>query len=222
MSIATTEPVPRSRGFAGRAWGGLGALPAGMLAGGACGALVGGLLGRVYMRILFLMDESKKGVETDFGTAGQITLGGSFSLLMLSTVAGVIGGMIYVGLRRWLPDRPGLRAGFFGLLMAWGVGFIAVSEIDMRIFEPAVPIYLGFIVLLALYGAAVSWMTDRLHPMRPVRPGPRMERATRGLIALAGLGVCVMAVLATQNVYANAGTCLSGDGKGGCGAPAPE
>lgn len=217
MTTTTGDDRP-VRGYIGQARRRLDALPAGVIAGALFGAFFGGVLGRVLMRIVLLGDESKSGAETDFGTAGQITVGGSFTLLMLSIIGGVIGGTLYVGLRRWLPRGRAPRALFFGLLMAFGPGVIAISEVDMQIFEPAVPIYLSLATLILLYGASVSWLVDRLQPMRPVRAGPRIERVRGGVLALAALGICALAVLATQNVYANGGTCLSGDGMGGCAA----
>ena len=193
----------------------LGALPAGILGGAVSGALFGGVFGRVFMRIVFLIDPETKGADTDFGVAGEITLGGSFALLMLSMVAGVIGGAVYVGIRRWLPwASPLTRGAFFGLLMAFGPGMIFLGEVDLQIFEPALPIYVGFVVLIVLYGVAVALIAERLSQMRTRTRMGTVERWAGRVIAVILL-VWAGAVMA--NVQEHAGTCLTGDGGGGCG-----
>jgi len=209
---------PSERGLFATAVRPLGALPAGIFAGAGFGALFGGVAGRILMRAIFLLDESHDGAETDFGTVGEITVGGTLTLIILSTLAGVFGGVIYVAIRRWLPWRsPVARGVFFGLLMMFGPGVIFIGEVDLQIFEPALPIFAMFVALIVLYGVAVAVVTDRLRPLPAVRPSPRVETAARWLVRLAAVGVLVMAVVATQNVYDKAGTCLTADGNGGCG-----
>ena len=174
------------------------------------------------MRLIFLIDRDTDGAKTDFGRIGEFTIGGSFTLLVLSTIAGVIGGVIYVALRRWLPWSGAPRGVFFGLLMLYGPGAIAISEVDLSILEPALPIYAMFAALVLLYGVGVALLIDRLHPAPAVQPGPRVELATRALQGLLTLGICFMAVAVTLNVYNKAGSCLSADDNGGCAVRAPD
>jgi len=169
------------------------------------------------MRLIALIDSSTDGAQTDFGTIGEITVGGTVTLLVLSTIAGVIGGVIYVALRRWLPWSGMARGLFFGLMMMFGPGFIALGEVDLQIVEPALPIFAMFIALIVLYGVGVALLTDRLHTPSCAPTGRRAARAVRGAQALAALGICIMAVLVTYDVYDKAGTCLSADqDSGGC------
>jgi len=201
----------------------LGALPAGILAGASFGALFGGVGGRILMRIIFLIDRSTKGAETDFGTVGEITVDGTLTLLTISTITGVIAGMIYVGIRRWLPWRlPAARGVFFGLLMMFGPGVIFLGEVDLQIFEPALPIFAAFVALIVLYGVCVALLTDRLQPPRAVKPGSRTDVVARWVVRLTAVGILVMAGLATQHVYDKAGTCLTADGNGHCGVSASD
>ena len=124
----------------------LGALPAGVLAGALFGALVGGVLGRVLMRVIFLIDKSNDGAETEFGTVGEITVGGTLTLLVLSSITGVMGGIFYIGIRRWLPwPSPVARGTFFGLLMMFGPGLLFLGDVDLQIFEPALVIFPAFV-----------------------------------------------------------------------------
>lgn len=204
--------------FLSKAIGRFGALPAGVLAGAVWGALLGGVGGRIVMRLIFLFDRSKDGAETDFGTAGEITFGGTLTLAILCTIAGATGGAIYVAVRRWLPwPSPAMGGVFFGLLMIFGPGVIFLGEVDLQIFEPAVPIFLMFVALAVLYGVSVVWLTDRLHPPRPVKPGQRMDVAAGWGLRAVGVLLVVWMILVTYNVYDNGGTCLTADGEGGCG-----
>jgi hypothetical protein len=204
------------------AWRRLGALPAGVLSGAIFGALIGGIGGRIVMRLIYLIDRDTRGAETDFGTIGEFTLGGSFTLLVLSTIAGVIGGALYVGLRRWLPWSGVARSVFFGLMMMFGPGVIALGEVDLQIVEPAIPILYMFVALIVLYGVCVAFLTDRLHTEPAKQPGPRLRLATTVAQSLLGIGIVTMAVLATENVYSNAGSCLSADQEGGCAVRAED
>ena len=222
MSTLAGSDRPRDRGRLGNAWGRTGALPAGIAAGAVCGALVGGVGGRIAMRIIAMIDTSTDGAQTDFATVGEITMGGTFTLLVLTTIGGIIGGVIYVGVRRWLPFAGVARGVFFGLLMMFGPGVIALGEVDLQIFEPALPIFAMFVALIVLYGVGVALLTDRLRAPASVLPGRRMELAARGLQCLAAVGICAMAVLVTYNVHDKAGSCLSADDNGGCATPAED
>lgn len=198
------------------------ALPRGLFSGALFGALIGGVAGRILMRLVFLIDQDTEAAQTDFGTIGEFTLGGSFTLLVLCAITGAISGAIYIGLRRWLPWSGVARGGFFGLMMAFGPGLIFLGEVDLRIAEPAVPIFAMFILLMLTYGVCVALLTDRLHAEPAIAPGPRTKLATVLGQSLLALGIAAMAVAITFDVTENAGTCLSADGEGGCGVHAPD
>ena len=204
------------------AWNRLGALPRGIFAGAIFGALIGGVAGRIAMRLVFLIDRDTEAAQTDFGTIGEFTLGGSFTLLVLCTIAGVLGGVAYVALRRWLPWSGVARGSFFGLMAMFGPGVIFLGEIDLQIAEPAVAIYFMFIALIVAYGICVALLTDRLHAEPAIDPDPRTRLVTMAAQALLGLGIIAMAVLTTENVHSNAGSCLSADQLGGCAVEAPD
>jgi hypothetical protein len=196
-------------------------LRAGVVAGAIAGAVVGGIGGRIAMRIVALVDESADGVRTDFGaTAGEITIGGTFTLIVMMTIAGILGGLLYVAVRRWLP-WPGLgRAIVFGLLIALGPGRIAVGEVDFQIFEPPLLFFAIFIVVEAGYGVAVALLADRLHPAPPITPGPRIDPAANAALALAAVALTLLTLAIMVGVIQDAGICLSAAEAGGCAAPA--
>ncbi|HEY8173772.1 MAG TPA: hypothetical protein VIH21_11855, partial [Dehalococcoidia bacterium] len=108
----TASPIDRAdeRTAISRLWARAAAIGAAVIAGALAGALFGGVGGRVVMRLIFLIDDSTEGVRTDSGaTVGEFTVGGSLGLLFVSMVAGVIGGLLYLGLRRWLPWQGATR-----------------------------------------------------------------------------------------------------------------
>ena len=196
----------------------LGSLPAGAVVGALCGAFTGGVLGRLYMRLIFLVDPDRDGARTDFGTAGQFTVGGSVNLAILCTFTGVLGGMLYVAVRRWLPGRSTLGRGLaFGTLLSFGPGAVFLGPVDLTIFEPAVPIFLGFVVLFVLYGGGVALLTDRMSP-----PSAGLDQSGRShrVAIMAGLALLVFALLQVGDIIKDAGTCFSGDDNGGCADPA--
>jgi hypothetical protein len=222
MDTAAASSAGTFQNLAMKVWDRLGALPAGVFAGAFFGALIGGIGGRVVMRLIFLIDRRTEGAQTDFGTIGEFTIGGSFTLLVLSTIAGVIGGAIYIGVRRWLPSSGVARGVFFGLMMMFGPGVIALGEVDLQIAEPAVPIYLMFVALIVSYGVCVALLTDRLRAERAVEPGPRTKLATTLVQALLALGIVTLAMLTTYKVYDKGGSCLSADQNGGCAVRAAD
>jgi hypothetical protein len=174
------------------------------------------------MRLVFLIDQGTRGAQTDFGTIGEFTIGGSVRLLVLTTIAGVLGGLMYIGVRRWLPSAGVVRGAYFGLALAFGPGIVALGEVDLQIAEPAVPIFYMFVALYVLYGVCVAFLTDRLHAEPAVDAGRRTQIATRVGQGLLALGIVAMAVLTTQNVQHEAGTCLSADDTGGCAVRVEE
>jgi hypothetical protein len=215
MAAGTSGGEPTLNSF-DRLWQWTGALRAGVVSGAVCGLVFGGVGGRIVMRIIALIDESTDGAETDFGTIGEVTVGGTFTLGVLATIAGVIGGLIYVAVRRWLPSEQSMRGLFFGLLMMFGPGVIAVSEVDLQIVEPALHIFGMFVALIVLYGVCVAFFADGLHPPHSAMPSQRVVVVTRGIQVLALVGILAMAILVGFHVQDEAGSCLSADQNGGC------
>ncbi len=215
-TIGVTDPPTEHRVIA-RIWARSAALRAGIIAGVVAGAIVAGVGGRTAMRIVALLDDSAHGVRTDFGaTAGDVTLGGTFTLIVLMTLAGVVGGVFYIAIRRWLPWHGIARASAFGLVITFGPGVIAIGEIDLQIFEPAVPILLMFMAVEFAFGVAVALIADRLHAAPPVLPGSRAEIAARVVAAAAALGMCALAFGIVGNTIDNAGSCVTAAEGGGC------
>ena len=81
-------------------------LSAGVVGGLVTGAVVGGIGGRLAMFVLRLTsDPSLHGAETDDGfIMGQIS-GATLFLLIVTSVLGVLAGVLYLAVRTWFPLR---------------------------------------------------------------------------------------------------------------------
>ena len=132
----------------------------GMLVGG----VVGGLGGRIVMRILFLENRETIGGITENGNEiGVITSGGTASLILFAAFAGAVAGVMYVLVRRWLPGGSVARGLLFGafLLVAFGGGSIDAENVDFRIFRPAGLAIALFGLLPFAFGVSLALFVDR-------------------------------------------------------------
>ena len=137
-------------------------LSAGVVGGLATGALIGGIGGRLAMFLLRVTsDPSLHGVQTDDGfTIGRFS--GETLFLVLATAAlGVLGGLLYLAVRPWLPERwRAALTGLFGGIVG-GAAFIRPG-IDFTLLDPLPLAIAMFIALPAIYGVAMSLFVERL------------------------------------------------------------
>src|SRR3712207_6047086 len=91
----------------------------GLLAGAVAGFVVGGVGGRVVMRLLAVLAGSASVglVMESGGVIGAVTLAGTRGLVVGTTLIGAVVGLFYPGIRRWLPGSRRRKAGAFGLLV---------------------------------------------------------------------------------------------------------
>ncbi len=128
------------------------------------GAVVGGIGGRIVMRILFLENEATKGGITENGNeVGVITSGGTLSLIAFTAFAGATAGVLYVLMRRWLPGGSVARGVLYGafLLVAFGGGSIDADNVDFRVFRPAGLGIALFGLLPFAFGVSLALLVDR-------------------------------------------------------------
>ena len=98
------------------------------------------------MRIIALANPDSDGVLTDAeATVGDITFDGTVGLLFLGTVAGIMGGAVYLGLRRWLPVPAAWKGLTYGIVSLLTVGHLLFDthNADFQIFEPVLFISQG-------------------------------------------------------------------------------
>jgi hypothetical protein len=137
-------------------------LSAGVIGGLATGALVGGVGGRLVMFVLRVTsDPSLQGLPTDDGfTIGRFS-GETLFLVAATAALGVLGGLLYLAVRPWLPERwRAALAGVFGAIVG-GAAFIRPG-IDFTLLDPLPLAIVMFIALPAIYGVAMSLFVERL------------------------------------------------------------
>jgi len=194
--------------------------------GALSGVISAGVGARLVMRIIALANPDRDGVFTDAeATVGDVTFGGTMNLLLLGTVAGVMGGAVYLGLRRWLPvpaTWKGLAYGIFSLLTV-GQLLFDTHNADFQIFEPVVMVIALFSVLFLLNGLILGALVGRFHPEPEYRPSLRVSRAVTGVIvAVCLLGIVAHAITTVQMIN-DEGSCVSAvGGGGGCAVPASD
>jgi hypothetical protein len=148
----------------------------GGIAGLAVGIVVGGLGGRLAMRLVALLIPDAFGSFTENGNRiGDITLGGSLGLIIFAGLfVGIFVGVIWVVVSPWLPRNVGLRAlaaiplaiglGAFGLIQGNNPDF-AVLGYDPRVLV----VLLGLVGLVGASMAIVdAWLDRRLPQARSV------------------------------------------------------
>ncbi len=141
------------------------------LTGIILGALVGGVGGRLAMFVLRLTSaDSVRGVISDDGfEIGQITLGGTYDLILVSAGIGVIGAGGYALVERWL-----IGPGWFRLVTAaLGAGLVVGSMlvhadgVDFTLLGPVWFAIALFIAIPALFGGVVGPLLNWFRPDDP-------------------------------------------------------
>jgi hypothetical protein len=194
--------------------------------GALSGAISAGAGSRIVMRIIALANPDSDGAFTDAeATVGEITFDGTVNLLMLGTIAGVMGGVAYLGARRWLPVPAAWKGLTYGVVSLLTVGQLLFDthNADFQIFEPVVMVIALFSVLFLVNGLIVGALVDRFHREPAYRASPRVSRAVTGVLAL----VCVLGFVAhaitTVQMIDDEGTCISALGGGaGCAVRAGD
>jgi hypothetical protein len=155
-------------GVVGRRWDSLERLvrllSATIIIGAIGGAVIGGLGGRLAMRILLLTsDESVKGLTSDDGfEIGRFSLSDTLGLVIVTALIGVIAALLYLVARPFVV-RLG-RAAVPAMALFYGVigGALMVHRdgIDFHVLEPAVLAIVLFVSICAGFGATVAYMVD--------------------------------------------------------------
>jgi hypothetical protein len=160
-------------------------LAAGVLGGFASGALIGGLGGRVAMFILRVTSSpTLHGLDTDDGFTMGVVSGATMFLVFATAFLGALGGVIYLVVRPWLPERS--RPVIVGVVAATvgGAAVIKPGGIDFTALEPLSLAVVMFIAIPAVYGVVMSVWIERL-----LRPGSILYRTRLWLAGLAIIGL---------------------------------
>lgn len=136
-------------------------LSSAVLVGAGSGFLVGGVLGRLAMRLMTLTspDELRGRITDDAAVVGDITLGGSIALALFTTFVGIVGGIGYLAARRALPHSRISRVLLFALLSMSVGGALLLHDHPSFDFSTLQPTWLAVALFLALpivYGLLVA------------------------------------------------------------------
>ena len=131
-----------------------------IIIGAVGGAIVGGLGGRIAMRILFLTsDDAVKGVTSDDGfEIGRFTLSNTVGLVIVTMFIGVLAALLYLVahpfVARWGRARVPAMATFYGVV--GGAMLVHTDGVDFKLLEPAVLAIALFVAISAGFGAVVA------------------------------------------------------------------
>ena len=172
MAVVAAEPAGATHGLRDELVAGARTLGVISFVGVVCGWFVVGVLSRLAMLLLAVLNPVATGVTSDDGfVMGQFTLSGSLNLFFLAgTFLGVLGAGLYAAVR-------GLRVGpaWLRLLsVSVGAGVVVGSQlvhsegVDFRLLEPlwlAVALFLVLpTVFVALLSAISEWLLARERP----------------------------------------------------------
>jgi hypothetical protein len=138
-------------------------LAAGVSAGFVSGLLFGGLGGRLAMFALRLTsDPALRGARTDDGFTIGVFSTETLFLLGVTAGLGMLGGLFYLVVRSWMPNRwrvPAMAL-FFGLV--GGAGLVSPDGIDFRVLSPLPLAVAMFVAIAVAYGILMPWLTERM------------------------------------------------------------
>jgi len=171
----------------------------GAAVGFVVGLALGGTLGRVFMRLLFLAREDTLGFQTAMGaTIGDFTSGGTAAIYAFGALAGVALGVAYSVGRTLLPSGTRLRTIIFTLAAtAFMLGQITRANREDFSLLPVTVSLLLVVVSVALTAAPVPLLIERLAPDRERRPG----LLAQGVVALGMTGFAGFAVTGIVMAY---------------------
>ena len=140
-------------------------LSATIIIGAATGAVIGGLGGRLAMRILFLTsDDAVKGLTSDDGfEIGRFTLGDTAGLVVVTAVIGVIAALLLLVawpfVSRFGRTTVPLMAVLYGVV--GGALMVHTDGVDFTVLEPAALAIALFVAICAAFGAVVAHLVGR-------------------------------------------------------------
>ena len=165
---------------------------AGAVVGAVWGVLIGGVGGRVAMRLVFLTsDDRVRGITSDDGfEIGRVT-GATIFLLFFTALLGAIGGAVFGVLRLgWAGPPWALATGAAAAAgAAVGGSIVHPTGIDFVFLEPLWLTVGLFVTLPAAWGAAVVATVESGHSFTadlPRRP-TRWERGLVGWTVVVGM-----------------------------------
>ena len=143
-------------------------LAIGVAAGELAGVLVGGFGGRLMMRVMAATSgRNAQGLKTEADeVVGRVSFDGTLGLILFVGLGlGLIGGVGFMLLRRWLPGRAWQAGLVFGGLALVVFGPLDPLDPGNRDFAILRPVALAVVILIAvflLYGVVLASLVARL------------------------------------------------------------
>lgn len=181
------------------------------LAGVISGIAVGGVLGRIMMRIAALAAREKFGLPTEAGnTIGEITVEGTLGLIIFVGIfSGGIGAVLYVATEEWLAWAGRWRGlAFGGVLLAIGGAASTALEPDNIDFLVLGHPFLNVPMLVSLfflYGIMIEWLIGVLGRRMPEVSGAGV--AGYAIIVAAGAPFILLTLMGTAGVNGSGCDC---------------
>ncbi len=170
-------------------------LALGALSGFAAGIVAGGIGSRVVMRIVAVTaGDTAQGTLTDAeAVVGNITPEGTIGLVLFGGgLLGTVGGLMYIGVRRWIGDAGRWQGLAYGMLLLAMTGWTIIESDNQdfnRLGYPPLNV-LMFAALFILHGLLVAWVfkaIDRALP--PIN----LSLSGMGSLTVQGFGLMLAA-----------------------------
>ena len=180
----------------------------GGISGILAGIVVGGLGGRLAMRIAALLHPDATGALTDNGNRiGQITPGGTLGLVLFGVVACAMAGAVWVVVSPWIPGRAGVRALLTaGIAIAIGTPVLIIGgNPDFVILDHDPKVVVLLVTIVGTIGLSIalldSWLDRRLPHAITGRTRPTAFYAIVTLMGAVLVLPFVLLVLLTSDEY---------------------
>jgi len=175
-------------------------LAIGAAVGFGVGLVVGGTLGRAFMRLVFLAETDALGFQTAMGAiVGEFTRGGTTVIYVFGAIAGVVLGVAYAVGRVLLPAGLRLRTILFTVgTTAFMLGQIVRGNREDFTVLPVTLSLLLVVASVALTAVPVPMLVERFAPDRRREPG----RVAQSLVGIGMTGFAVFAVTGIMIAYA--------------------
>jgi hypothetical protein len=179
----------------------------------ATGVVVGGLGGRIVMRIAGAnAPPNVRGARTEAGfRVGEVTLGGTIELIIfIGIFVGIAGAAVYVMSEPWLTWTGKWRGLALGLLLLATASStsdaIDPTNFDFRILDHAALNVTLFALLFLSFGALAVWVVEALEKRGREIDAAHPLRSVAGFMPLVALGAIAGTGLMT-NFFLNEESC---------------
>jgi len=180
----------------------------GGISGAVVGIAVGGLGGRLLMRLAAVLHADAVGAFTENGNRiGDITLGGTLFLVVFGLIFGVFAGAVWVVVSPWIPGRSRTRALLTaGVAIAIGTPLLIIGRNpDFVILDHDPRVVALLVALVGLIGLSIAlldgWLDRRLPHAVTGRRGPAAFYAIVTLMGAVLVLPFVLLIFLTSDEY---------------------